>query len=136
MSEPEDKRAHQRTKTLYKGKVVTDGRYSVIDCTVRDLSEGGARIEFGSTYVPPPEFELEIPNKQLRFRARVVWSSGLRHGVMFFEPFAGREMEPLSEDDALRVQEIVEEARLRIAETIGAKLELVKLSLDLPNRKT
>lgn len=122
-------------KTLYKGKVVTEGRFSLIDCTVRDLSEGGARIEFGAAFIPPPEFELEIPSKQLRFWARPVWSSGLRHGVMFFEPRATADMEPLSEDAALRVQGIVENARREIAEATGLKLELVKLALDLPTRK-
>ena len=135
MTAPQEQRAHQRTKTLYKGKVVAEGRFSLIDCTVRDLSESGARIEFGATYFPAPEFELEIPSKQMRFWARLVWSSGLRHGVTFFEPAAKRDMAPLSDDKAFKVQTIIEEARQRIADAAGVQPELVKLILDLPNAK-
>jgi hypothetical protein len=135
MTAPQEQRAHQRTKTLYKGKVVAEGRFSLIDCTVRDLSESGARIEFGATYAPAPEFELEIPSKQMRFWARLVWSSGLRHGVAFFEPETKRDMAPLNEDKAFKVQAIIEEARQRIAEAAGVRPDSVKLTLDLPNVK-
>jgi hypothetical protein len=130
-----DQRIHPRTKTLYKGKVVTDDRFCVMDCTVRDLSESGARIEFGSNFVPPPLFELEIPAKQLRFRAQRVWSSGLRLGVAFLGADSRREMASLSDDDAALVHQILEEARARIAEVVRTPPEQVTLTLDLPQTK-
>ena len=117
---------------LHKGRVIIEGRHSVIDCTVRDLSEGGARIEFGAAYVPPPEFELQIPSKQLRVWARTVWSSGLRHGVMFFDRKAKHELAPLTSDVSFKVEQIVAEARHKIAEAAKINPDLVKLVLHLP----
>ncbi|MFN3889245.1 MAG: PilZ domain-containing protein [Beijerinckiaceae bacterium] len=135
MMSHQEKRIHQRTRTLYKGQVVTEGRFSLIDCTVRDLSDGGARIEFDAAYTPPPQFELQIPSRQFRRQARTVWSSGLRHGVMFFDSEAQSELAPVSEDDALRIQRILQDAQRKIAETLRVEPELVRLKLDLPDCK-
>jgi hypothetical protein len=54
-----------------------------VDCSVRNLSDTGARIQFADTFVPPREFMFKIPSKDLLFQARVVWSRGMAHGVTF-----------------------------------------------------
>jgi hypothetical protein len=132
MTTAKNDRAHQRLKTLFEGRVVVENRFSLISCTVRDLSNGGARIEFGGSYAPPPEFQLEIPSRDFSAWARTVWSSGRRHGVMFFKPSEAATMRPLSETRAVKLQEIIENARRAIADTIGVDVESVRLSLDLP----
>ncbi len=79
-----DNRSSQRRRTVLTGRVVFNNRSSVLDCTVRDLSETGARISFAVSELPP-EFELEIPNKGQRVQARLMWSRGATHGVMFVQ---------------------------------------------------
>jgi hypothetical protein len=85
MNEEEGRRSSQRKRTLLKGQVVFNNRASALDCTVRDLSDTGARVTFADVSIPPPEFELEIPSKGLRVQARLVWSRGATHGVAFSE---------------------------------------------------
>jgi hypothetical protein len=60
--------------------VVFNNRFSLIECTVRDLSDTGAQIAFAHPVTLPPEVELEIPRKELSTRARVMWSDGKTHG--------------------------------------------------------
>ena len=135
MSHDESRRAHPRIRTLLEGRVVFNNRFSLLDCVVRDLSEGGARLEFPTAFELPPVFELEAPKKNLRVWARRVWSGGTQHGVSFFEPSANEQMNPLSEFKAARLQKIIEEARREIAATIGIPIEQVNLTLDLPHEK-
>jgi hypothetical protein len=85
MNEEEGRRARPRNRTVLKGQVVFNNRASALDCTVRDLSDTGARVTFADVSIPPPEFELEIPSKGLRVHARLVWSRGATHGVAFRE---------------------------------------------------
>jgi hypothetical protein len=79
MNEEEGRRSRQRKRTLLKGQVVFNNQASALDCTVRDLSDTGARITFADVSIPPPGFELEIPGKGLRIQARLVGSRGATH---------------------------------------------------------
>ncbi len=81
----DDRRSSQRWRTVLKGRIVFNNRSSILDCTVRDLSDTGARIYFADTSELPPEFDLEIPNRGLRVQGRVMWSRGANHGVLFLE---------------------------------------------------
>ena len=69
-------RRSPRTRTILQGRVVFNNRFSLIECTVRDLSETGAQITFSHPVSLPPELELEIPKKGLSTRAKVMWSRG------------------------------------------------------------
>ena len=80
-----EKRSSNRWHTVLKGQVVFNNRSSVLTCTVRDLSEIGARLCFTNTFELPPEFDLEIPSRGLRLPARLVWSREANHSVMFLE---------------------------------------------------
>jgi hypothetical protein len=80
-----EKRSSKRWRTVLKARVVFNSRSSVLDCTVRDLSDTGACIYFANVSAIPPEFELEIPNRGVRVYASLVWSRGANHGVMFLE---------------------------------------------------
>jgi hypothetical protein len=63
--------------------VVLNNRFSLLDCIVRDLSETGAQVAFAHPVTLPSEVELEVPTKRLSTRARVMWSNGKTHGLMF-----------------------------------------------------
>ncbi len=78
-----DHRRTRRRRTLLDGRVVFNNRYSVIECTVRDLSVSGAKITFEHPTPLPPTVELEVPKTGQNFRADVMWSDGKSHGLMF-----------------------------------------------------
>ena len=80
-----ENRSSRRWRTVLKGQVVFNNQGSVIGCTVRDLSETGAQIHCADVSALPEEFTLEIPSKDLRLQARVMWSRGGKHGIMFVE---------------------------------------------------
>ena len=58
----EDRRQSQRKRVLRRGRIVFRNGYSVIDCVVLDLSEGGARLKLNDWLGLPTSFELRIEN--------------------------------------------------------------------------
>jgi hypothetical protein len=79
----EEKRATRRRRVLKSGRIFYDKGLSVADCTVRDLSDEGARLRVGSnTPHIPDRFELAIPYEARR-RCVVVWRSMNELGVAF-----------------------------------------------------
>jgi hypothetical protein len=85
MSDDHNRRSSTRRRTILKGRVVFNSRSSVFDCTVRDLSDTGARLSFTEVFAIPQEFELEIPSKGVLRPVRVMWSQGTNHGVQFIQ---------------------------------------------------
>ncbi len=85
MNESDNRRSNQRWRTILKARVLFNNRSSVLDCTVRDLSESGAQLAFADVTLLPPNFELEIPSKDRTLQARVVWSRGKSYGVRFIQ---------------------------------------------------
>ena len=56
---PGEQRAAPRRRTLLAAKLVCDDGWKALDCTVRDLSESGARIEIGGGVLAVPKrFDL------------------------------------------------------------------------------
>jgi hypothetical protein len=77
----ENKRKHPRHNISDVGKIMISRPFSVIDCVVRDLSEGGACLEVSGKTGLPDSFELVFAGRRLR--CQVVWQSGRRMGVTF-----------------------------------------------------
>jgi PilZ domain len=143
-------RSSPRTRTILQGRVVFNDRFSLIECIVRDLSEIGAQIAFSHPITLPSELELEIPRKQLSTRARVMWSNGKVHGLLFLgatqgevpsnSPVALDESEPKdnslpqevnASSSTLRIHEVLTEARSQIAKIAGVPVETVRLKLEI-----
>ncbi len=78
-----DRRLTVRRSAALAARIVSDKRRPPIDCTVRDLSHDGARIELREEALLPYEFELEVPDMNLLVRARVAWANGKSYGLMF-----------------------------------------------------
>lgn len=74
-----------RTRTFLKGIVYYDNRRASIDCTVRDMSETGARIVFSTPVIVPDNLELYIPQKQVTLPVRVRRRDEREIGVSFDE---------------------------------------------------
>jgi hypothetical protein len=54
-----------------------------LDCTVRNISESGARLDIANPLGIPDSFMLVIETDQFMRRCRAVWSSEQRLGVAF-----------------------------------------------------
>jgi len=70
-----------RRRVLKTGSIEFGG--TVIDCTVRNISETGAALEIRAPLYIPERFSLTIVSEQLMRRCRVVWHRGTRIGVAF-----------------------------------------------------
>ncbi|HEX8167889.1 MAG TPA: PilZ domain-containing protein [Beijerinckiaceae bacterium] len=79
----DERRESRRRKTLLAGKIVFGADRITMDCSIRDLSMGGARLSFADPVGLPNEFELQLPSRGTVFRAEVRWRRGREVGVKF-----------------------------------------------------
>ena len=78
-----EKRSRKRRRVLLAGKLAFGMVAS--DCTIRDLTEAGAKIHAPSVAGVPDEVFLLIMREVLVIRARRVWSKAPDFGVRFLE---------------------------------------------------
>jgi hypothetical protein len=88
---------------------------------VTQLSTSGARLNVSSSVSLPDRFEISIPQRGVKFRARLVWRHGDQAGVEF-EDLDQSDSEPLPEDLPARIREL---------EAINAKLRAQVAELTL-----
>ncbi|HWA20112.1 MAG TPA: PilZ domain-containing protein [Devosia sp.] len=79
-----EKRAVQRRPTLKGGRIVFNGGRSTIDCTVRNLSDQGARLQVASVIGIPDTFDLLLPNMPKQ-PCQVAWRKVKEIGVSFVQ---------------------------------------------------
>jgi hypothetical protein len=79
-----EQRKDSRGKALKGGKIVLRGS-SIFDCTIRDLSKGGARLRIENTLALPDRFELRYETElgPLRRACRVIWRGPGEVGIAF-----------------------------------------------------
>jgi PilZ domain-containing protein len=78
----QERRKATRARTLKSGKIVLNLHASVVDCTVRNLTDHGALLLVQSPVGIPESFELVFENQAHR-DCRVVWRGANRLGVEF-----------------------------------------------------
>jgi hypothetical protein len=83
-----DQRRAPRLRALMGAKILFNQGNSSLDCLIRDISEGGARLSASQAVTLPDEFELFIPQKNATFRVRMVWRRSEGLGVSFSEELA------------------------------------------------
>jgi hypothetical protein len=76
-----EKRAAPRHRVLKRGTLAFGG--GGIDCTVRNLSASGARVDIASPLGLPQNFMLVIEADQFIRRCRPVWNTDRQLGVAF-----------------------------------------------------
>lgn len=77
-----------RQRTLQAAKVTYhDGAIS-LDCSVRDLSETGARISLPAGQVIPTNVVLIYPRTQTVYEAQVTWIKAPQFGLKFFGKYS------------------------------------------------
>jgi hypothetical protein len=75
-----ERRSAQRHRTLKAGKIILHGS-SVIDCTVRNISDTGASLTLPNAATVPADFELQIEGQTRP--CTVAWRRLERMGVKF-----------------------------------------------------
>jgi hypothetical protein len=77
-----EKRAVPRHRVLKGGTLAFSGGGGV-DCTVRNISSNGARVDISNPVGLPEAFTLVIETDHFMRRCHAVWSSEKRVGVAF-----------------------------------------------------
>ena len=86
----DERRESQRHRTFLAGKVIFGANRFQIDCSVRDLSSGGARLSLADPLAVPSVFELHLPARGTVVRAEVRWRKGRRSASCSVPCCAGR----------------------------------------------
>ena len=79
----ESKRKAVRSRVLKGAKIVSMDKWSVVDCTIRDLSTTGARIICGDQAAVANEFRFMIPSENTICTAKVIWRREDMLGIVF-----------------------------------------------------
>ena len=79
----DEQRKAPRGRTLKTGKIVLKLHSSVVDCTIRNLTERGALLLVPSLVGIPESFELMMEPNRVRRDCRVMWRGDNRLGVEF-----------------------------------------------------
>lgn len=80
MTEP---RKSARRKTLKGGRIIFNEGWGSLSCTIRDISEGGARLQLESVLGIPSEFTLNFDDGSPPRKCVVKWRKPTRLGVEF-----------------------------------------------------
>jgi hypothetical protein len=81
-----ERRQSLRRRVLKGGVVAFNDRYATLPCTVRDLSDGGARLRIEGSMTAPDTFELIIEIDGLEASCEVVSRRGNEVSVRFLSP--------------------------------------------------
>ena len=85
-----DKRQLARHRILKGGLLAVAGHHTAIACSVRDLTETGARLKLEDVAaLLPDRFELIIEIDGLEAECQVVWRKGSEIGVSFLKTRRG-----------------------------------------------
>lgn len=84
--EDNNKRRAVRQRVLKAGKIAYANGSIVIDCTIRNLSETGARLQVPTSVAIPDRFEFVEAASGKRRPATVVWRKADLMGIRFDDP--------------------------------------------------
>lgn len=82
----QERRAHPRRKVLKRVKAVFNANRSVLDCVMRDVSAGGARLSCDHAALLPQSFHLVFVTEGEMRDVRVAWRKLSEVGVEFLSP--------------------------------------------------
>jgi uncharacterized small protein (DUF1192 family) len=116
-------RNSRRIKSFLRGFIYDCRKSGAMDCMIRDLSESGARIVLSETVALPEVIEIDIPQRELRRRARVVWRRNDEAGLSFSQ--AENMPEPLA---AMTAEEITARIGMLEAEIASLRARLQSLN--------
>jgi hypothetical protein len=78
-----ERRADRRERIFQRASVVFNGRQSMFDCAVRNLSETGAMVRLSDWTALPETFEIDMASGKRGIRVKQRWRRGDDVGVAF-----------------------------------------------------
>jgi hypothetical protein len=78
----DEPRSAPRRRTLKGGRIVVNDGFSTFDCTVRNMSETGAKLVISSVLGVPERFTLAMDDGR-SFSCEVAWRTETEIGVRF-----------------------------------------------------
>lgn len=81
----QDSMQERRKLVRSKGAKIVLGNASVIDCAVRNVTNGGARVQIANTIDLPDDLGLTFDGGRSFRSCRVVWRSVIETGVEFIQ---------------------------------------------------
>jgi hypothetical protein len=80
---PANRRRERRFRVLLPARIVFNSGYIVFDCTVRNISAGGAMLEVETPLGIPRRFDIVVGRRTSLRPCLVKWRSRRRMGVAF-----------------------------------------------------
>ena len=84
--EQKTQRKTPRRRVLKEGKVVFGLAQSVVDCTIDNMSDGGAHIRVTSSHGVPEDFYLVEATRGIIHKAEVAWRTTTGLGLRIVGP--------------------------------------------------
>jgi hypothetical protein len=81
----QERRRWPRKKSFLKGTVFFNHRHSSVECTIRDFTDYGARLQFASPVTLPDTVELSIPAREQTLTVHIRWRKDDEVGVSMEE---------------------------------------------------
>jgi hypothetical protein len=79
----DEKRIATRRKVLKAAKIITMDMKSVLDCTIRDMSDTGAKLNVEVSSAIPAEFQFYLISDNTLRNAKTIWRRAGQIGVHF-----------------------------------------------------
>jgi PilZ domain-containing protein len=84
----EDHRTSHRKKSFLLGKIAYDGGAYSFDCTIRDISQSGARIGIPDGQIVPKQVYLIDMRSGIAYASEVKWRAASQLGLVFTSFFS------------------------------------------------
>jgi hypothetical protein len=81
-----DQRGGSRRRALKEGKLVFGATHSVIDCTIDNISDGGAHVRMSSSQGVPQDLYLVEASRGIIHKAQVSWRTPAGIGLKLLGP--------------------------------------------------
>lgn len=86
MTDKVERRSEPRTRAFKRGMVVFNNRYSSAECTIKNESANGAKLQVGQNQTIPNTVEIRHYPDPAYHPARVVWRTEEAIGIEFDQP--------------------------------------------------
>ena len=83
-----EKRESPRTRAFLVGKIIYGGETYTLDCTIKDISETGARVKVQDPFSIPNNVIFLDPKNFNAYESSVKWRKGSEMGLSFDEPIS------------------------------------------------
>jgi hypothetical protein len=78
-----ERRSTPRSRVFFGGEILIDSELRPVECHVKNISNGGAKVVVQSGDLLPDQFDLIIRKINQRHHAVVTWSNGRQLGVAY-----------------------------------------------------